>query len=81
MRWIGTSVSAVSSNAVSLTTNRRTKGETADDDLRSTTYRAGPSCISNIGCCPSRRFGVAVSPVTYRARTSLSTCSNDEADT
>lgn len=54
--------------------------ETANDDLRSTAYRTGPSCVSKMKCCPSRRFGVAVSPVMYRARTSLRICPNDEND-
>ena len=30
----------------------------------STVKRTGPSCISVIGWCPSRRCGVAVSPTT-----------------
>src|SRR2546422_99657 len=45
----------------------------------STEKRTGPSCISVIGWCPSRRCGVAVRPTTYRAFASASTRSNETA--
>ena len=49
--------------------------------LASNANATGPNCISQIGWCPSRRRGVAVSPIRNRAFTLLSTRSNKTAGT
>jgi hypothetical protein len=43
--------------------------------------RIGPHCMKMIGCCPSRRIGVAVRPSTYLALVRFRMASNDTAPT